>query len=384
MQIVPTLSTGGAERTTIDIAAALAARGHRALVATEGGCLEGELTAAGGSLLKFPAATKSPLRMLANAHRLARLIRDEGVDLVHARSRAPAWSALLAARRTGIPFVTTYHGIYGQTSALKGFYNSVMARGDIVIANSLRTAEIIRSRHGTDSDRLVAIYRGIDLEAFEPSRVDLKRAAALRAAWGANPGDAVVLQLARLTGWKGQEVTLAALASLARRGDTRPRLVLAGDAQGRDDYAAHLARAASEAGIGDRVVIPGRIEAADVPVAMAAADVIVVASTEEEGFGRAAVEAQAAGVPLVASGHGALLETVAAPPDVPASLRTGWRVPPGDAESLADALAEALALTTEERDALAARARANARRFSLEQMTAATLEVYGRLLGRKL
>ena len=384
LQIVPTLSTGGAERTTLDIAAALAARGHRALVASEGGELERELVEAGGTLLCFPSATKNPFRIFANAFRLESLIRREGIALVHARSRAPAWSALMAARRTRVPFVTTYHGIYDQESALKGLYNSVMARGDVVIANSGRTAEIIRSRHNTVGDRLAVVHRGIDLRAFEPARIDPSRVAALRAAWKVRPGEAVILQLARLTGWKGQEVTIAGFASLARRGNTDVRLVLAGDAQGRDGYADRLAAAVAQAGLGGHVVIPGRVAAADVPAAMTAADAVVVASTGEEGFGRAAVEAQAAGKPLIVSGQGALLETVVAPPDAPATLRTGWRVPPGDAEALADALAETLALAPHQRVALAIRARANAANFSLQQMTDATLQIYGRLLGRKL
>lgn len=384
LQIVPGLSTGGAERTAVDVAAALAARGHRALVASEGGPLEDELEDAGGIVLRFPAAVKNPVRILANARRLEQLIQHEGIELVHARSRAPAWSALIAARRAGVPFVTTYHGIYRQGSVLKGLYNSVMARGDIVIANSRRTADVIRERHRVEPPRVVIIHRGMDLAAFEPDRIDPARVAELRAAWQARPDEAVILQLARLTPWKGQKVTIAAIAALVANGTTALRLVLAGDAQGRDAYAADLVAAAHEAGIADRVVLPGRVAAADVPAVMSAADIVVVASTGEEAFGRAAVEAQAAGRPVVVTDHGAAAETVAAPPEVATTLRTGWRVPPGDAAALAGALAEALALAPGERQALAARARLNARRFSLERMCESTLGVYAQLLGRPL
>jgi glycosyltransferase involved in cell wall biosynthesis len=162
------------------------------------------------------------------------------------------------------------------------------------------------------------------------------------------------------------------------------RLVLAGDAQSRDRYSARLAAVATKAGVGDRVVVPGRVNPADVPTVMAAADIVVVASTAEEAFGRAAVEAQAAGRPVIATGHGALVETVLAPPKVPAAKRTGWHVPPDNATLLADAISEALALSGEDQEALGARARTNAARFSLKRMTAATLAAYGRLLGRRM
>jgi hypothetical protein len=147
LQVVPELDAGGAERTTVDVAAALAQTGARALVATEGGRLVAELQAKGGIWLPFPARTKNPLRMLANARSLRALCLDEGVDLIHARSRAPAWSALMASRALGLPFVTTYHGSYAGRSAVKILYNSVMARGDVVIANSHYTADLIGRVH---------------------------------------------------------------------------------------------------------------------------------------------------------------------------------------------------------------------------------------------
>ena len=162
LQIVPRLDTGGAERSVVEIAVAVVRAGGRALVLAEPGRLAPEVVAAGGEIIEFPAATKNPLRMLANAHAIERLVRQRGVDLVHARSRAPAWSALMAARRARVPFVTTYHGAYGETNALKRFYNSVMARGDVVIANSRYTADLIAQRYGTPRQRLEAIHRGVD------------------------------------------------------------------------------------------------------------------------------------------------------------------------------------------------------------------------------
>ena len=376
LQVIPELETGGAERTTVDIAAALHRAGHRPLVASAGGRMEGELAAAGGELIRLPLATKSPAGMTANAVRLARLIRALRIDLVHARSRAPAWSALLACRGTRTPFVTTYHGIYNERDRLKRFYNSVMVRGEAVIANSAYTGRILQERYRVPSDQIRVIYRGVDLGRFDPAAVSAKRRAALRIAWGVAEGERVVLNLARLTRWKGQSVLLEALARPLLR-DMNPVLVLAGDEQGRDGYRAELATQAEQLGLAGRVRIVGHC--ADVPAAFALADAAVVASVEPEAFGRAAVEAQAMSVPVVATDLGAAAETVLTPPLTAPAERTGWLVPPRDPDALSRALAEALALDGEALSDLHRRARDHAARFSLERMTTATIGIYEEL-----
>ncbi|MFD0936338.1 glycosyltransferase, partial [Methylobacterium trifolii] len=165
-----------------------------ALVATEGGRLVGELQAKGGVWLPFPAASKNPAAMVLNVGRLMRLCRREGVQIVHARSRAPAWVALGAARRLGLPFVTTYHGSYSGRTGVKVLYNSVMARGDVVIANSRYTADLIRSLHAEQAGaRIQVIHRGTDLAGFSPMAVGPARVEALRRAWGVAPHERVVL-----------------------------------------------------------------------------------------------------------------------------------------------------------------------------------------------
>ncbi len=385
LQIVPHLDTGGAELSAVEIAQAVVRAGGRALVLAEaGGRLAPRVTAAGGELVAFPAATKNPIRMLANARAIARLAREESVDLIHARSRAPAWSALVAARRTRVPFVTTYHGAYGETNAVKRLYNGVMARGDVVIANSGYTADLIAQRYGTSRQRIAVIHRGVDTRRFDPASIEPSRVAALRARWGVDDATRVVLQMARLTGWKGQGVLIEAAAQLKAAGKLQGAVVvLAGDAQGRTAYVETLRAQVAQAGLDDQVRFAGHVE--DVAAAFLAAHVAVVASTEPEAFGRAAIEAAAMGCPVIATAIGAPPETVLAEPAVAENVATGWLVPPGDAGALASRLAGALALAGAKRAAMGSRARTHVlAQFTVEAMQRRTLAVYDRLLGTTL
>jgi glycosyltransferase involved in cell wall biosynthesis len=382
LQIIPELEAGGAERTAVDIAAGLAEAGARALVATEGGRLVGELQARGGIWAPFPAATKNPFSMLRNVRRLVRLCLDEGVDVVHARSRAPAWTALGAARALNLPFVTTYHGAYSGRSGLKQRYNSVMARGDVVIANSHYTAGLIAATYPWAEPRLRVIHRGTDFSAFAPSAVAPERIEALRKAWGVAPHERIVLLAARLTAWKGQRVLVEAAARLRGEGLRDVAFVLAGDPQGRDGYVRELDRLIEARGLTGIVRRVGHC--ADMAAAFLAAAVVAVPSVEPEAFGRSAVEAQAMGTPVVVSDLGAVPETVLAAPDVPPAERTGWRIPPGDADALAQALTVALSLGASAREALAMRAQLHVQRqFSLASMVESTLDVYSALLEKR-
>lgn len=375
VQIVPALDAGGVERTTVDVAAALVRAGARAVVISEGGRLEPELAAAGGQLTRFPAATKNPWNLWKNANDLAVILRQEAAVILHARSRAPAWSALLAARRTRTPLVTTWAGAYSGRSPLKKLYNSVMARGDAVIANSHWTASRITADHPWAASKISVIQRGIDLARFDPLKVPHNGGEQLRRAWNVPPGARIVLVAARLTSWKGHMILLDALAKLPDDVVT----VFAGDDQGRGGYVEALRTKAQSLDIADRMFITGHV--ADVPAALMAADVVAVPSTEPEAFGRAAVEAQAMGVPVVVADHGAVAETVLAPPQARPSERTGWRVPPGNADELAQALHEALGLSLGERSIMARWARIHVEQhFSLTAMTNETLAVYARLL----
>ncbi len=379
LQIIPSLQAGGAERITIDIASALAEAGARALVATTGGRLVSELQARGGIWIPFAADAKNPLVMARNVARLRQIILAERPAVVHAQSRAPAWVALGATRLTGTPFMTTFHGSYSGRHAVKLHYNSVMARGDAVLANSHFTGDTIARLYPWATGRVRVVWPGIDLRTFQPGAVDLARVEALRSAWNVAPDQRIVLLAARLTDWKGHRVLIEAAALLRSRGLTDTVFVLAGDVQGREGYATELDALARDRGVSDVVQRVGHC--LDMPAALVAASLVVVPSTRPEAFGLAAVEAQAMGTPVIVSDLGAIPETVLAPPDVEPHQRTGWRVPPGDAGVLADTIEQVLGLGATALDGLTLRARAHVERhFSSDRMSEATLDAYSAVI----
>lgn len=368
LQVLPALGAGGVERGTLEIADAVVRAGWRAFVASAGGPLVARLEALGARHVTLPLATKSPAGIWRNAAALEALVRRERIGILHARSRAPAWSGWLAARRSGAHFVTTYHGTYNEGLPGKRFYNSVMARGERVIAISSFIAEHLRARHGTDPGRIRTIARGVDEALFDPARVAPERVAALRAAWGVPQGRPVVMLPARVTRWKGQGVLVEAMARLP--GDALALLV--GDAQGRTGFVDELRARIAALGLADRVRLVGHAD--DMPAALLLADVVVHASTDAEAFGRTVIEAQAMERCVIASDLGGPRETVE-------EGVTGWRVPPGDAAALAAAIDRILALPVADRVAMGARARAAVLAgFTTARMQAATLAVYRELL----
>ena len=369
---MPRLETGGAERTTIDVTAALVREGFAAYVATHEGRMLDELDDVGGIWVRFPAHSKAPHTLIANAFRLRGIVRERKIALIHARSRAPAWSAFFAARMAKVPFVTTYHGIYNAKSAVKRFYNSVMVRGDAVIANSEWTAAHIAAEYRFKPKHLAVIPRGVDFARFDPERIPSARVDGLRERWGVKPGETVVLLPGRLTRWKGQTILLDALARLKREGRLGAvRAVFAGDPQGRDSYHAELLMQAMSEGLGNKVVVPGHVS--DMAAAYLAADIVVSASTDPEAFGRVAAEAGAMERPVIATDHGGAREVI-----VPQT--SGLLVPPGNSAALAEALSMLLA-DAQRRAAMGRAARAHiASRYTVERMCADTLALYRTLL----
>ena len=373
LQVIPALETGGAERSALDVAAELVREGFVALVASQGGRMEKELAESGGELIRMDAASKSPRVMLSNALMLRDVIRARNVKLIHARSRAPAWSALTAAGMAGIPFVTTYHGIYNAGNPLKRFYNSVMIRADAVIANSQWTADRIAREYRRSPKQLVVIPRGIDAARFDPASIAPDRAARMRKAWNVPEDGFVALLPGRLTRWKGQGVLIDAFALLKNRGALHNAwAVLAGDAQGRDKYEDELRRQIDAAGLSNIVRIAGHVD--DMPAAYAASDVVISASIDPEPFGRVAPEASAMAKPVIATDHGGARETVL--PNV-----SGFLVPPGDAEALSRALEKTIATPPHGRVNMGMAGRAHiVRNFSRERMCSETIALYRSLI----
>lgn len=367
LQVLPSLESGGVERGTLEIAQALARAGGRAIVASAGGRMVPLLERAGAVHETLALMTKDPLSIWLNSWPLARLIRREGVRLVHARSRAPAWSALWAARRTGVPFVTTWHGVYSENFPGKRHYNAVMGKGDRVIAISAFVRERLRAL-GVEEGRIRLIPRGVDPAIFDPAAVTGERVHRLAQAWRVPAGVPVVMLPGRLTAWKGGEVLLRAVAALPRR-DVFTLFVGGGS----ERVAARLTALAEGLGLGPRVRLAGHCD--DMAAAYALADVVACPSLKPEPFGRTVIEAQAMARPVVAFDHGGAVETIV-------DGTTGWRVPPGDDRALAEVIRFALALSAEDRAALGAGARDFvARHYTVAAMQAATLDVYRELLG---
>jgi glycosyltransferase involved in cell wall biosynthesis len=369
LQVLPAMNGGGVERGVIDIAAALTAAGWRAIVASSGGPLVREVLRAGAVHVELPIEARNPFLFSRNSRLIGAVAREHGASLIHARSRAPAWAARSAARRLGLPFVTTFHGYYSHSNPAKRFYNSIMTRGDRVIAISDFIAKHVRTVYRVNDDRLVTIPRGIDPAVFDPAAVNPHRLARLAKAWRLPDGLPVIMLPGRLARWKGQRVLLEALPRMQRRDFV---CIIVGGRKGHERYRSEL----------EDIVRTRHLESVvrfvdhemDMPAAYMLADVVVSASTDPEAFGRVSAEAQAMGRPVVATSHGGTMETV-----VPGE--TGWLVPPADPNLLAMFLDKAINLDTAARELLARRARTHIlRNFSLQGMCAATLNVYRSVL----
>jgi len=370
LQVLPALETGGVERGTVEITAAIARAGGTPLVASAGGRLAASVERAGGRNILLPLVGRSPWQIWRNAAKLTDIIRRENVALVHARSRGPAWSAWIACQRTGAKFVTTYHGAYNEDLPYKRHYNAVMAKGEIVIAISHFIADLVQTRHGVEPARIRIIPRGVDPAIFDPAKVTTERLIGLARKWRLPDGAPTIMLPGRLTRWKGQNLLVAALAKMKRRDAV---VMLVGADQGRDRFAREISAEAARLGVADRVRMLGQCD--DMPVAYMLADVVVNASTDPEAFGRVVIEGQSMARPVIAANHGGAAETITH--DV-----TGWHVPPGDADALAAALDFVLSLSQDARAELGAVARANvAEHYTVKAMQDATIAVYSELLG---
>ena len=369
LQVLPALSSGGVERTTVEVTEAIVEAGGRAIVVSNGGNMVHEIVRAQGEHIVMPVHSKNPFVMYANVGRLVKLIKENHVDVVHVRSRAPAWSTYFAAKQCGKPLVITFHGTYSNGNFLKRKYNAIMTSGNIVIANSRFIAGHMRRIYGVPINKIRVIHRGVDLLRFAPEQISAERVVALANKWRLEDGFPVIMLPGRLTRWKGQTVFIDAIKQLARRDI---RCLLVGDAQGRDGYRQELESLVEHHGLGEIVRIVDHCD--DMPAAYMLTDIVVSASIDPEAFGRVVIEAQSLGRPVIATAHGGAQETVI-------ENETGWLVPPGDVDALAKRLDKVLNLTLKQRNILSKKGIENVQKwFSKDKMCAKTLDVYNEVL----
>ncbi len=372
MQIIPSLGAGGAEQGCIDVAAELVKSGAKSIVVCNGGHRIPELLRGGTTHINLPVDSKNPFVMWRNIARLRKLIREHDVDIVHARSRAPAWSAWKSVEGTKAKFMTTCHAPFNISGSAKKFYNSSIARGERVIAISNYVREYLLSNYQIEDRNIRVIHRGVAIEKFHPGSVAPTHLIKLTKEWRLPDGCTIVMMPGRLTRWKGSLVLIDAMAKL-KRDDVF--CVLLGDDQGRSEFRAEVENAIKEKGLEGRIRIVGHCS--DMPAAYMLANVVVSASTDPEGFGRIPIEAQAMGRMIVATNHGGAKETI-----IPGE--TGWLVEPGNAEELAKAIGEALDLDPERRAIMASHAMVHiADNFTRSRMVDETMDVYAELLQEK-
>jgi glycosyltransferase involved in cell wall biosynthesis len=381
LQLVPALHDDLAGNVAVDIALILLQAGARAIVAGEEGALVGRLCAFGGEWLPMTHNTINPARIFQNAHRLANLIADERIDIVHAQSAGGAWSARTAIGRMPVFLVTSFPDRVPARSWAGDWFRRSLARGDRIIAPSSYVSRAMIERYKLPAERITVIPRAIDTTAFGPASVSADRINSLRRAWGVLPDSRVVLVPGRLAPWNGQLDMIDAARLLANGSEGNIIFVFAGDDRSEPRYVRALRRQTRMHGIDTLCRFIGQCP--DMPAAFAAADVVAVPAIEPPLSGRIVAEAQASGRPVVTTMIGVLPEYVLAPPRMRDELRTGWLVAPGNIVDIARAITNALTRDATSYEALGARARQFAEfAFSAESVAAAIRGVYTSLLVR--
>jgi glycosyltransferase involved in cell wall biosynthesis len=353
--VVPSLEAGAADHGVIDLVRILAAAGNRPIVLSSGGRLETEIAALGGEFIRGDIASKNPFAMMRNAGVMRRLLRQERCDIVHAHGRAPAWSAYIASRLTGVPFITSWYKGFREQNFFKRLYNSVMARGDRIIAVSDQLAELISHRYGISWSRINVVPLAVDLARFDPETIAQDRIDSVCRAFGVEPGTKLILVTGRLLRRKGHHLVVQAVHRLKEMGLKDFVCVFAGEDHGKSRYTGELWDLVLATKTADVVRMTGPVD--DLPAAYAAASVVVSAATQDEGLQRTILEAQAMARPVIVSDLGAGPEVVLAPPSVSEDRMTGLRFSAGDDAALAAALIRLFSMPEAARRAIGARGR---------------------------
>ena len=331
LQVTAALSEGGVERGTLEMASYTIDQGAQSYVASSGGKLVPALEKSGAVHFTLPLHRRNPFAILYSSIMLVKIIRKHQIDLIHARSRAPAWAALLASKITSTSFVTTFHGTHKIQNKLKQLYNSSMVRGERVIAISEFIKAHVVDKYGVSPSTIDIAPRGVDVELFSPQKIAAKDKSNLRDSLNIKDDALLITLPGRLTRWKGQTVFLEALATIKDLPDWVAMFV--GGSGKKLAYEHELKKLCKQFGLEERVVFAG--SQMNMPLYYAISDIVVSASTEPEAFGRVAVEAQAMQKPVIASAHGGSLETVL-------EGETGWLTPPNNSECLSDVIRNAL------------------------------------------
>ena len=370
LQVLPELEMGGVEIGTVEIAGGMQKHGITNFVASQGGRLVYDLEKIKVGHLTLPLKTKNPIKLYLNSLKLEKIIKENGINIVHARSRAPAWSAYWAAKRAGVKFITTFHGTYGLgPKGIKKFYNRVMTYGQLVIAISNHIKKHITENYRINEDKIRLIHRCVDIEKFSPAAVSQERI--IRAVQeNGIPEDLPVISLiGRITRWKGQHVLLEALSKLKDRDFF---CLIVGSDQGRVKYTEELKELVKKYGLESKVKFIG--QSFDIPALLMVSDIVLSTAVEPEAFGRAAIEGQAMGKIVIASNLGGSLENTI-------DGVTGKLYESSDPQALADAIRWALDLPLEEKKKISAAAIKNVKEnFTKQIMCDKTIAVYNELI----
>lgn len=379
--VVPTLDGGAADAGALELVRILSHAGHRAIVASRAGRLVADVTAAGGEFVALDVGTNNPIVMLRNVAALKRLARERRCDAIHAFGRAGAWSAYIAARLSGIPFVTSWYKGFREQNIFKHLYNGIMARGARVIAVSDQIAQLINDRYGTPWERIAVVPCSIDFARFDPAHVTAERVEAVRGVWGVTPDTKVILITGRILRRKGHHVAVKAVKRLKEMGLKDFLCVFVGEDRGRTHYTGELWDLVLATGTMD--VIRMAAPVSDMPAAYAAACVVVSAAVQPEGVQRAILEAQAMARPVIVSDLAAGPDVVLTSPTVPEGRATGLRFHSGDDAALAGALLRLFSLDDPDRRAIGIRGRAWVLgHFDAAGVAEQTLQLYGEISGR--
>ena len=376
LQVIPKLGYGGAETGCFDIAHYLPENNCGSYIVTSGGDLLKFINKEKVKIIKLPVQSKNPIIIFINFFVLVGIILFNNISIVHARSRAPAWSCLFAAKITGRKFVTTFHGTYNFNNKLKKFYNSVMVRSDLIIAGSNFIFSHIKenySKYLNTKKKLLVIFRGINVDYFDPTtKLDSDEKKLLKK-WQIEKDKKIILLPGRLTGWKGQEVFIEAINLVnIELGYEAFYAVILGSDQGRDIYKKKLIRLTEQYRMTNQIKFIDHCK--DMALAYKVSDIVVSASTEPEAFGRVAIEAQSMEKPIIASNIGGSNETVI-------DEKTGFLFESNNAKSLSQKISKILSLDEESLRSIGIEGRKNIiQKFNVEKMCFSTYSEYKKIL----